>query len=534
MKIQVNKTSPLPYESYCDNKLYLFNREDVTDDVCLTPLKRAKLTKFVSPSVPLKRKSVISALRRRSISNSSFSSLILPQVLPETKFSFTACKSDTSDLESLPDLTEDDSSPFLSPLASPKKFQFFDDVPTNNRCSFSQPSIFEIPEIVHKILEYVDMDCTYIPREQTPIRRKPLSYEHAFLIHGDKNLAQSAVKEQSSFNTKPQSYSNSMLNCLLVNRLFHQIASEVISKRFHFSDEQKFINYLSSKSTIKFKPEVFVLHKLFRTKQHSIAKLQQQIDFSNLKWLELYMCPRLTPTIDFLSPKLTRLIITGSRVFDDDCLKMVSTHCRNLQVLDIRACELVTDAGIYQVGENCRKLTMINFGRKQKGHLVTDSSVSHLVRNNHKLTTVGLAGCHISDNTVWELAIHCSQSLERLSLNNCPGILNQSIPLILSRRNQNQSFYFENLSVLELRFNLQLTNWLPIIEFKRRQEYRGIPMLIEICETLMMRMRQQELHMDKQISQRIFTDILSWANDEDDGDELFRDLIESRRKTMVN
>lgn len=133
------------------------------------------------------------------------------------------------------------------------------------------------------------------------------------------------------------------------------------------------------------------------------------------------------------------------------------------------------------------------------------------------MNTVGLAGCHITDKTLWELTNHCNYSLERLSLNNCPLITNQSIPLILHAK------YLPQLNVLEIRFT-NIDNLTPIIEFKRRQEFLGVAVLIELCERLSLRMRQQELELDKVISQRIFDDIQLWAN-LDDGDSCYRELL---------
>ncbi|ODV78112.1 RNI-like protein, partial [Suhomyces tanzawaensis NRRL Y-17324] len=460
---------------------------------------------------------------------------------------------DNSDLESLPDLTEDDGTPTTTPLKrrpsikscffqdpiQPKKLLFTNPsaLLPSTPLSSASPSIFDIPELVHKIVEYASLQNTVIPQESTPVRRKPLSYNHAMLIHGNKEQAESALLQKQYQSEKPGSCNGVLFNCLQVNKLFYQVTMEVLSKNFFFSDEIQFSKLAASISTrtcqLKLKPTSFVLHKLFMLKQSAIDMIKDHIDFSDLEWLELYMCPKLYPTIEFFQlggHRLKKLIITGSKVIDDEFLIMVSKHCPNLEVLDIRACELVSDSGVYQIAKNCRKLTNINFGRKQRGHLITDSSLSILISNNRGLVTVGLAGCHVSDRAVWDLAVHCSGSLQRLSLNNCPYITNQSIPLILTRPNINYpTSYFQNLSVLELRFDVQITNWQPIIEFKRRQEYRGISILIEVCETLMVRMRQHELEMDRAISQRIFRDILDWVNDANDGDLLYHQLLESRR-----
>jgi antagonist of mitotic exit network protein 1 len=95
------------------------------------------------------------------------------------------------------------------------------------------------------------------------------------------------------------------------------------------------------------------------------------------------------------------------------------------------------------------------------------------------------------------------------------------------------SNYLPNLSVLELRFVDQLTNFLPIIEFKRRQEFKGISILIEVCEELCNKMKMQEVEMDRSISKRIFQDILDYVNDTNDDDASHASLVNQRRRMTL-
>lgn len=490
------------------------------------------------PYKPLKRHNSRSNLKNScsrpnliNFDNSRTNSINYNNSFFESDFTFN-CKSDISDLESLPDLTDDDSTQDISGLKlnnCKKSIYFHDFNQILNPLVTSKPSIFDIPEIVYKIVTFVDEQNNRLPQEYCP-RVKNNHYRET--LKSSKKPENYPTNITKHNNQEVNFGKSHLFNCLLVNKLFNKVTSEVISKKFYFDDELTFSKYLSSNSSIEFKPKVFILHKLFRTKQSAIEKLINRMNFSNLNWLELYMCPKLLPAAPFLGHKLTKLIITGSKTVDNDFLTMVSIKCPNLLVLDIRACELISDAGIYQIGSKCFHLTNINFGRKSKGHLITDSSISKLIHNNPYLSTVGLAGCHITDKSIWDLAINCSNSLQRLSLNNCPYILDQSIPMILGRSIPTQMYYFPNLSVLELKFNLQITNWRPIIEFKRRQEYRGISILLEVCDTLSTRIRQQELDMDKIISQRIFKDILSWANNDDDGDVPFHQFMKTRNRSQ--
>lgn len=529
--ISTNTTEPLSYYENIDNKIYDY--EPPIESKYLKKLRSFSATKYPRQlsRTPSKK---FHARRKRSpyaLSTPPINLTIPSSPFTHLQFSVSCSPSESSDSDSLPDLSDDKDTPFSSPIhrypLTPNN-SYFPSTKSSNITSLlkqcAQPAIFDIPEIVYKIVEYADVQSTIVPQEGTPSRRRPLSADHALLIHGNKMEAELALQESPIHETQKN---GCLFNCLQVNKLFNQVTNEILSRKFFFSDEDKFRNFVNNftNSPIKFKPSLIVLHKLFQTKQNTIDFIKDHIDFSNLEWLEFYMCPKLLPTPEFLEygTRIKKIVITGSKILDDEFLGMISKKCPNLEVLDLRACELISDSGIYQIAKNCKKLTNINLGRKNKGHLITDSSICLLIRNNPQLNTVGLAGCHISDKSLWDLAVHTSNHLQRLSVNNCPNITNQSIPLIL------HSNYFTNISVLELRFAYQITNFRPIIEFKRRQEFKGISILIEVCEHLCLLMRKQELEMDKVISQRIFKDILDWANDKDDGDLPYQNFLDSRR-----
>lgn len=466
--------------------------------VCTPPLSRASSVKHFS--------------RRRDRSPS------YPLYLSDLDVSFSS-----SDLESLPDLSDDttaESSPIVETKCATFPHHFFD-LPVKKPSPPPHPSIFDIPEIVHKIVEFAHLQNPVVPDEVAPVRRRPLSFDHAMLIYGDKERAAKALQDPPPVRL---SRSNILYTCLQINRLFHQAATEILHKKLYFNDPRKFHNFSHSISPgAVLRPTEFVLHKMFHMKQPALDRVLCVSEFSSLERLELFMCPKIVAAPEFFGEKLKSLVLTGSKTADDASMQIIAKRCPNLELLDVRASELITDAGLYYIATNCTKLTTINVGRKNKGHLITDASMSLLAKNNPNLATVGVAGCNVSDRFVWDLALNCSDHMERLSLNNCRYITNQSIPLIL------YSDYFPQLSVLELMNADQITNFRPIIEFKRRQEMKGISMLLEVCEPLCRKMRQQEIEMDRTISQRIFKNITEWANSENDGDKPFRELIASTR-----
>lgn len=509
--------------------------ESESNDLCHTrSFKRSRASFPVTPERrPVKLPSVKHFSRRKRLSGAS---IRLSSPVSDLDSSFSSSCSEASDLDSSSDINEFTEETTVAPYGyispiTPQNSYFGEPILTKDASwstpSRNGPSIFEVPEILYKVIEYADLMYTKVPEEGVPVRRRPLSYRHALLIYGNKREAEKALEDR---NEQSSSSKGVLHSCLLVNKLFHNITKEIMSRKVFFDDEtrmKKYLMYLKKGqlSAPQAAPSLFVLHKLFSMKQASVDLIVQHMDMSKLEWIEFHMCPKAIPTPEFFvnGEKIKKIVITGSKKFDDSALSEIAARCPNLETVDVRACEQITDSGIYELGRRCSNLRSVNFGRKNRGNLVTDASVSELIKNNPKLDTVGLAGCHITDKAIWDLAVHCSASLQRLSLNNCPLITNQSIPLIL------HSNYLSNVSVLELRYASKITNFKPIIEFKRRQEFKGISMLIEVCEDLCLKMRSQEVQMDKVISQRIFSDILDFANAQTDEDISYLHFLQSRR-----
>lgn len=543
-------TIPLPLPVDYNNRIYEFNPELVRHEVpgsvavveapskCLVPETNGSITTTVLATnlsrVFKRRKKPTLKLDKFMMSDNDMS--FTDDHSTDSEMPFT-----DSELELLPDLA-DDTTPLSSPevavpthryelplviSTTPKLFfdvpsvlhsgdaigsQIIDKPSIFNPHKPNKVDIFSIPEIVHKIVSYASIR----PETPVPVRRRPLNYNHALLIHGNRKLAEDAMELHA---IPPHNPSATLHSCSLVNKLFNGVVNDILSKEFWFNDETSFFNYLHSSSPLIFKPNTFKLEKIFHlsSAHDRFNTILANYNWSSLTSVEVFLCPHYLPPVSIYTAKVTKIAICGSKVLDDTYVYEITKRCPNLQILDLRGCELVTDTGIYYAGKHCHQLESINLGRKNKGHLITDSSVSGLIKNNPNLNTVGLAGCHITDKTLWDLTSYCNYTIERLSFNNCPHISNQSIPLILHAK------YLPQLNVLEIRFT-NIDNLKPIIEFKRRQEFHGVPVLVELCEQLSLRMRQQEMELDKAISERIFEDIQLWAN-EDDGDLCYRELL---------
>lgn len=377
------------------------------------------------------------------------------------------------------------------------------------------PNPFNIPEIVSLVVHHLNA-MNPVPHEVAPKRRKPMSWRHAMLLYGNKSTAWQALSEESP-NTNslgaPFQKKSSMLACMLVNKLWYEETARVMYKELHFQNSGLFAKFAECNGLKSTKmpwgaptlpgPKLLVLHKLATASQSDIDKVAQQIGGS-LEWLEFYTCPKLFPSRELIrGGTLKKVIVPGCTTVNDSIVSAIARDCPLLEHLDLRACEEVSDKSIRVVAHYCRNLTMLNVGRTHGGQRITNRGIRSIARHT-KITTLGVAGCHINDTTIWELAIHRGPYLERLSLNNCFFLTNNSIPRVLGYTTQ-------NLSVLELRGCPLISNMMPFVMFKRyRQAKQGFAPLIEGCELFETRMREAEYSLEMEISKQIFMDTLEW------------------------
>ncbi|QPG74312.1 hypothetical protein FOA43_001639 [Brettanomyces nanus] len=403
-------------------------------------------------------------------------------------------------------------------------------------CSKSASQVFAVPEILEIILKYVGYDDeTRIPREQVVSRRPPLSYRHAVLVHGpekgtkvwSRSISNSSIS--STINphhsyTRASTKSSNMYNCMLVNRLWFAVTRDILYENVFFESDDQMAKFNPTSCEIKCK--TMVLHKLRTTKQSQVDYIAEHVNPINLKWIEFYICPRLAPPTSICTSALVKLSIPGCRSINDDDLVSIIKKTPNLKTLDLRACEMITDASLYQVAQYCKSLETLNVGRHMKGDLVSDYSICPIVRNC-PIKTIGLAGCGISNRTIWELALLRGDSLERLSINHCARLDDMGLCQTLRRD------MFKKLSVLEIR-GLNLSDFRSIVEFKKRQFKRNITALVESCEHLEGRIRETELQMDLEISNRIFSDIVDWLNEDEDEDDKNYAIFRKRRSQIIH
>lgn len=388
--------------------------------------------------------------------------------------------------------------------------------PTSPRPTVEPHPIFEMPEIVENILRFVDAGVE-VPGEKPYARRKPLSFEHAMLVYKDEKRALEAwnSKSQASMhnggdtkNSDGNKEQSVMHNCMRVNRLWFHISLELLLEKFHFKDMTRFRQFLHSNRGKKLiKPKVMVLYKFHKLQQFELNQLSQFLSCESLKWLEFYICPDVVPPPAWIHKfkSLEKLALPGNKKIDDKFLIQVSTRVSNLKILDLRACDNVTDSGIIAMALRCPQLQACNLGRHRNGSNITSLAVAALARNTN-VETLGTAGCKITDAGLWELAQLRGNQIKRLSLNNCDLLTNHSIPTLLAFN------YFPNLAVLELRHVDQVTEVKHLVKFKLWRRSQNLPVLIEGCERLTRLIYHEENRIRRANSRLALEDMSAWVN----------------------
>ncbi|KAI9289957.1 hypothetical protein BC943DRAFT_341117 [Umbelopsis sp. AD052] len=194
--------------------------------------------------------------------------------------------------------------------------------------------------------------------------------------------------------------------------------------------------------------------------------------------LDIYICDHLeddtvirfatfhiTPTAPISS--LTQISLAGCHRITDTSIISVANHCPMLEHLDLRACGLVSDLSISAVALNCPQLRHLNVGRIRDRERITITSI-RLIAQRTKAAVLGLAGCDIDDECMLLLAQQRKSSMERISVNNCYRITNESIRAFVK--------LCPRLSVFEMKECHLVNDWASVAELVNRK------VLLTLCE----------------------------------------------------
>ncbi|AJP95913.1 Amn1p [Saccharomyces cerevisiae YJM1133] len=379
-------------------------------------------------------------------------------------------------------------------------------------------AVFEIPEIVENIIKMiVSLESANIPKERPCLRRNPQSYEHSLLMYKDEERAKKAWSAAQQLQDPPlvgrkEKKQGALFSCMMVNRLWLNVTRPFLFKSLHFKSVHNFKEFLrtSQETTQVMRPSHFILHKLHQVTQPDIERLSR-MECQNLKWLEFYVCPRITPPLSWFDNlhKLEKLIIPGNKNIDDNFLLRLSQSIPNLKHLDLRACDNVSDSGVVCIALNCPKLRTFNIGRHRRGNLITSVSLVALGKYT-QVETVGFAGCDVDDAGIWEFARLNGKNVERLSLNSCRLLTDYSLPILFALNS------FPNLAVLEIRNLDKITDVRHFVKYNLWKKSLDAPILIEACERITKLIDQEENRVKRINSLVALKDMTAWVNADDE------------------
>lgn len=191
---------------------------------------------------------------------------------------------------------------------------------------------------------------------------------------------------------------------------------------------------------------------------------------SKLEHLDIYICDHFSneALYPFLAHQtLTYLSLAGCHNISDEAILKVAEYCKRLEHLDLRACGLVSDVSLSAVAMNCPRLRHLNVGRIRDREKVSIKSIA-LIAEFTQAAVLGLAGCDIDDACMQILAKHRTTGLERVSVNSCFKISNETVYAYIR--------YCPNLSVFEMKECHNVNDWEAVAELVNRK------VLLTLCD----------------------------------------------------
>ena len=121
----------------------------------------------------------------------------------------------------------------------------------------------------------------------------------------------------------------------------------------------------------------------------------------------------------------TFCISSGS--FRDVGLKSVVKNLPQLNSLNIKDCDSLTDKGVRYIGLSKSNIKELNL---ENCHQITDSSIRYIARNCQRIESINLSGCwEITDNAILEITTEL-KNLKYLNISKCSNLTDTALSYI--------------------------------------------------------------------------------------------------------
>lgn len=250
--------------------------------------------------------------------------------------------------------------------------------------------------------------------------------------------------------------------------LFHEIENN-----YHYSNNNnKSIQKLETATRLNIYRNALRYLSIRKIKEKSINEPLSRIgqNASKLEHLDIYICDHFSNEALYpflVHSNLTYLSLAGCHHISDEAILKVAEYCNGLEHLDLRACGLVSDISLSAIAYNCPRLRHLNVGRIRDREKVSIKSIA-LIAQHTQAAVLGLAGCDIDNACMQILAKNRSTGLERVSVNSCYKITNETIYAYIR--------YCPNLSVFEMKECHHIDDWEAVAELVNRK------VLLTLCD----------------------------------------------------